>query len=63
MSILQSVVTVTQLELHDIFFLLKQERGDLPVQESFSNSNNNHGKHYCVTEVCGLDVKCVEKHQ
>lgn len=34
----------------------------MPVQESFSD-DNNRGKCYCVTEVCGLDVKCEEKHQ
>jgi hypothetical protein len=32
----------------------------MPVQESFSDGNNR-GKRYCVTEACGLDVKCVEK--
>ena len=47
----------------------------MPVQESFSDDDDyadyddddddddNHGKHYCVTEVCGLHVKCVEKHE
>ena len=39
----------------------------MPVQESFSDDdddddNNSHGKQ-CVTEVRGLDVKCVEKPQ
>jgi hypothetical protein len=29
----------------------------VPVKESFSDDdNNNHGKRYFVTEVCGLDV-------
>ena len=38
----------------------------MPVQESFSDDDDDdddRGKCYCVTEVCGLDVKCVEKHQ